>query len=146
MYHNDTILSNNQLCKILLISISINVNIIRFGVIFVNYKETLWFKIVLVIMLLLYIVTIIPFIFSINGATYHLGLYAYVISGLYFATIISIIVLLIGKKIGFYMFVILQILIFLTYMIMDCNFSLEQAVLRPVVFCGLVTLGVNSKK
>lgn len=111
-----------------------------------NYKETLWFKIVLVIMLLLYIVTITPFIFSINGATYHLGLYTYAISGLYFATIISIIVLLLGKKIGFYMFIILQILIFLTYMIMGSNFSLEQAVLRPVIFCGLVALGVNSKK
>ena len=47
---------------------------------------------------------------------------------------------------GYYIFLGASALIPVIYLIQGTNFSLEQAILRPVIFWGLVALGVNSKK
>ena len=106
----------------------------------------LWFKIVLCIMFIMYTVTLIPYIMAWNSVTYHLGVYGIVFFICYLMILISIGMMLRGFKMGYYIFLGASALIPVIYLLQGTNFSLEQAILRPVIFCGLVALGVNSKK
>ncbi len=109
------------------------------------YKP-LWFEITLYLMFLMYTVTLISYLTTIESLTYHLGIFALVFIVFYFAILVAILMMLRGLKLGYYIFLASSLFIFIVYLIQGDNFSLEQAILRPIIFSSLVVLGVNSKK
>ena len=109
-------------------------------------ENPLWFKILLLVMLMMYVVTLIPFIVATKSVTYYLGVFGLLFFVCYFMIINSIVLMLLRDKRGYYIFLFFQAFIPIIYLIEGNNFSLEQAILRPIIFCGLVFLGINSKK
>lgn len=109
-------------------------------------ENPLWFKILLLLILIVYIVTITPFIVSTKSITHYLGMYGLLLFICYFLIITAIILMLVRDKRGYYLFLFSQAMIPIIYLIEGSYFSIEKAIFTPVIYCGLVILGVNSKK
>lgn len=111
----------------------------------VNMKCPFWLKAVLYIAFIMYAVNLIPYLSSWNSLIYHLGIYGVVFFVCYCFILISIVLILKELRLGYYLFLIFSAAVVILFLLSGKNFSFEQAVLRPVVFCSLVISGVNSK-